>query len=312
MTDQVQLEDALSWQLRALTDGLAPARDLTERVIIRRRKRRRRAQLTSATVLVASAGAATALATGAGPTRSLSRGPQPPSVALGGQAHDTAYIIKRVTAKVAADSGIGTLIHTYSYGSGDIRPDGSIVNLKYEVGNAWDYIARDRAVYWRYTLYDDASGRPRYDEIDDWVPGANGKDTNTRILINLSQKTYSKSVFKDQSAPNEGPTPNLLSSASQIRRTLRTGLVNVKGTATINGTPVIALAVKPPKGELAPNETLTLYVDARSYQPLRTLFVYDGHLNLEINDCVSPTPARVAMAEDHSIPAGYRQVAKAY
>ena len=194
-----------------------------------------------------------------------------------------------------------------------MRSNGSIVNLRYEVSDSYEYTAPDGAVYWHSTLYDDndPAGRARFDEIDEWIPHASHHDTNTRILINLTKKTYSENVYRDRTAPDEGPTPNLLSSPSQVRKSLRGGRVTEKGTATINGRSAITLAVALPTRLSAPSETLTLYVDARTYQPLRTIFAYHGHLDLEVNDWAPATPKNIAMAKDDQIPSGYTKVTKA-
>jgi hypothetical protein len=308
------LIDELREGMRARTDHTEVPNGFADRARRTARRRSARRAAAAGTPLLAAAGVATILATSAGSGGSFPRAAQAPNVAVsGGQAHDTAYIVTRVKAKVAADSHNGTLIHTYAYGSGDVRSDGSIVNLKYEVSNGYEYTAPDGAVYWRTTLYDDAAGTARFDEIDDWIPDANGKYTSTRILINLAKQTYSQNVYDGESGPSTGPTPNLQSSPSEVQQALQNGHVTNDGTTTINGTHAIALSVTlPNRPGVAPSERFTLYADTQTYQPLRTLYAYDGHLNLEVNDWVPATPANITIAKDDSIPAGYTKVAKAH
>ncbi len=81
MPDHVQLEEALTHQMRALTDGLSPRSGLAERVITKHRGARRRARLAGATV-AAVAVAAVVVAAGAllGSHASPSPGSRGPSV----------------------------------------------------------------------------------------------------------------------------------------------------------------------------------------------------------------------------------------
>ena len=57
---------------------------------------------------------------------------------------------------------------------------------------------------------------------------------------------------------------------------------------------------------------LTLYVDARTYQPLRTVTVVDGNPSGPyVADWMPATPDNIAKAKDNSIPAGYTKVDRA-
>lgn len=53
---------------------------------------------------------------------------------------------------------------------------------------------------------------------------------------------------------------------------------------------------------------LTLYVDAQTYEPLRTVLVLGGLPSLWVADWVPATPDNIATATDDSIPAGYTKV----
>ena len=80
-----------------------------------------------------------------------------------------------------------------------------------------------------------------------------------------------------------------------------------EGTPRVNGTQAIALSVKLPR---VADLRYTLYVDAQTYQPLRTVTVSTSAENSTANvaDWVQATPANIAKAEDNSIPAGYAKV----
>lgn len=84
-----------------------------------------------------------------------------------------------------------------------------------------------------------------------------------------------------------------------------------KGTPTVNGTPAIALSITVPLPD-AQSVHLTLYADARTYQPLRTVTVAGGNPSGPyVADWMPATPDNIAEAKDDSIPAGYTKVARA-
>jgi hypothetical protein len=267
--------------------------------------------------VLAAAGVATVLAvgSGSGPTaHGLGAG------AFNGSARsapgtgpvkveDTAYIVKRVKANVANGQG-GTVVHDYSYASGDQSSDGSLVNLGTKTDDEYDYAAADGTTYMQ-SAWNNMDGSPYLTGSNVLVPNANGKGTDTRTLINPVTHTYTRARFSGVSDPRAGlPTPNLYSSASEVQQALESGQVTQKGgTATVNGTPAIALSIKLPS---ATDTDLTLYVDAQTYQPLRTVEVVDGHPDLLVADWLAATPANIAQAKDDSIPAGYTKVDRVY
>jgi hypothetical protein len=62
----------------------------------------------------------------------------------------------------------------------------------------------------------------------------------------------------------------------------------------------------------AVDQDLTLYVDAQTYQPLRTVSVLDGHPGLLVADWMPATSDTIAQATANPILAGYTKVDKAY
>lgn len=287
----------------------------------RRTARRRSARRAAAagTPLLAAAGVATVLATGAGSGSSSPRGTQAPNVIVGGaHAHDTAYIIKRVKAKVADDSRGGLVVHSYSYVSGEASSDGSLVNLGQKTLDGYGYTAPDGSVSYRNDFWNEnSSGSPDVITINDLRPDATGKFDDSRTIIYPGNQTYSQDKFSGISNPNATSTLNLFSSPSAVQQALQHGQVTQDGTAVVNGRPAIALSVKVPSGSSivysasgahTVSTDLTLYVDAHTYQPLRTALSFGSAPGLIVSDWVPATPGNIAQATNASIPTGYTKV----
>jgi hypothetical protein len=270
---------------------------------------------------LAAAGVATVLAVGSGSGPTAGTG-----VSVGGShgsvlsaptgavtVQDTAYIVRRVKANVANGQG-GAVIHGYTYARGDVSSDGSLVNLGTKIDDEYDYAAADGTVY-MHSAWNNLNASPYLTGSNVLAPDANGdgKSVDTRTLINPVTHTYTQAQFSGVSNPKAGlPTPNLYSSASEVQQALQNGQVTQKGTATVNGTQAIALSIQVPSMPGAVSQDLTLYVDAQTYQPLRTVAVLEGHPDLLVADWMPATPDDIAQAKDDSIPAGYTKVDKTY
>ena len=81
--------------------------------------------------VLAAAGVATVLAIGSGSGSTAAHGPSAAGPVLSAptgpvKAEDSAYIVKRVRAKIAEDSQSSIVIHTADYASGDVSSDGSL------------------------------------------------------------------------------------------------------------------------------------------------------------------------------------------
>jgi hypothetical protein len=266
--------------------------------------------------VLAAAGVATVLATSSGPGSTTARGPSAGSSALSAptgpvKAENTAYIVKRVRAKIAADSQSNTVVHTQLYASGDVISNGSLLIHGPEKAEGWEYLPPDRTFYQR-NVGINADGSPT--GITETVvigPVVNGKSDVTFAAINSTNHTYSQTQTEypvDANAPaSRPPTVGLQSSPAEVQQELQSGQVTQEGTTTVNGTQAIALSVAMPSGEPV---DYTLYVDAQTYQPLRT--VTDGtsadNSTAYVTDWIPATPDNIAKAKDDSIPAGYTKV----
>jgi hypothetical protein len=223
---------------------------------------------------------------------------------------DTACIVKHVKAEIADASHSSSLVlHTYGYFSAHQSPDGSLVRSGPKSGEGYQYIASDGTRYQRNWSYN-KDGSPT-GIIGHGVTGpvVNGRQDVALTIINHASRTYSReqteySVTGGANAPGS-PTLGLASSPSEVRQALQSGQVTQKGTTTVNGTPAIALSIAVPDAQ---SIHLTLHVDARTYQPLRTVTVVNGNPRPYVADWVPATPGNIAKAKGDSIPAGYTKV----
>jgi hypothetical protein len=268
--------------------------------------------------VLAAAGVATVLAVGSGSGLTAASGLSAGglngsafSAATGAvNAQDSAYIVKRVKARIAEDSQSGTVIHTYLYASGGVSPDGSLGNLGPQTGEGWDYAAPDGTFYQR-NVGVNADGSPTgITGIGVTAPVVNGKSDVTLTVINPTNHTYSQTQTEysvPANTPATSPPADLQSSPSEVQHALHSGQVTQDATTTVNGTPAIALSVTLPSSV---NLGYTLYVDAQTYQPLRTVTIATSADNptASVADWIPATPEKIAQAEDNSIPAGYTKV----
>jgi hypothetical protein len=219
---------------------------------------------------------------------------------------ETAYIVKRVKARIAAAGQDGTVIHAYGYARGKVSSDGSLIDLGWKLGDVYDFTAPDGSEYLREVMYR-RDGSPYLTMTDHYSPDGDGTTSDAQTIVNPRSETYSQTRYSGISDPRSGAaTPNLYSSPSKVQQALQRGQVTRTGTATIDGTEAIALAIAVPRA------SLTLYVDAHTYQPLRTVTVYDGLRDLEVADWAPATASTIAKAKDDAVPAGYERVDKAH
>jgi hypothetical protein len=268
--------------------------------------------------VLAAAGLATVLATSPGSGPAGANGPgaggaaQAPA-ASGGPVHgeDVALVVKRVKTQLSGDTSSSFVVSSLQYDSADVSSDGSLGNLGNELSHGWSYDAPNGNEYGRTVGVGKDAG------IDNFgVTGAviNGHSKVTSTIINDINHTYSRQIT-DYSVPanaksSTSGTVELGSSPVAVRQALQTGRVTEKGTATVNGTPAIALSVALPS---AYSLSYTLFVDARTYKPLRTEVIGTaaGDANTFVSDWEPATSANIARAKDDSIPAGYTKVANA-
>jgi hypothetical protein len=219
---------------------------------------------------------------------------------------DTAYIIKRVKANVAASVENGTVIRYATYMGGDVAADGSLINLGQKLSDADEYVAPDGTSDSRGALYY-SGGTIELTSFDHWTPGPAGQvGTDIETVVNPTTHTYSRNQYRGGYNLNEGPSAGLLlSTPAQVQHALQSGEVIRHGTATVDGTQVIALSLEVPNAPGNPSTQIALYVDAQTYQPLRTVSVQKGAPDLNVGDWDPATRDNVALARDRTIPAGY-------
>lgn len=212
------------------------------------------------------------------------------------------------TVRPAGQSSL--VLHAYGYFSAHQSPDGSLVHSGPKSGEGYRYIAPDGTRCERNWSYNE-DGSPT-GIIGNGVTGpvVNGKQDTTLTIINHASRTYGQqqteySVTVGANAPRS-PALSLASGPSEVRQALRSGQVTRKGTTTVHGTPAIALSIMVPD---ARRVHLTLYVDARTWQPLRTVTVVDGNRSGPyVVDRIPATPDNIAKAKGDSIPVGYTKV----
>jgi hypothetical protein len=264
--------------------------------------------------LLAAAGVATVLATGSGSSSKAAGGlgtggsATPAAVVSGGplKAVDTAYIVKRVKADVAASSQDGTFWHSEQFEGGTVSSDGSLVNVGTKEADTYDYKAPDGTGGFREVSYND-DGSPNLTMTERFSRDSNGTVDDAQTIVNPSRQLYSQTQYPGVSDDlGQGTSLTLSSTASQVAQALQSGQVTQTGTVTINGTQARALSIA------VPGEGFTLYVDAQTYQPLRTVLTLNGEADLEVTDWLPATVDNIAQAEDDSIPAGDTKVDKAH
>ncbi|HEY1713728.1 MAG TPA: hypothetical protein VGG07_12550 [Solirubrobacteraceae bacterium] len=285
----------------------------------RRTARRRTARrvVAAGAPLLTGVAVALVLATRTEPDRTSPRSADAPRVTAGqarvgqGQAHDTAFIVRAVKADVAGDRRHGIVTYGTDYSRGHVSPSGAAAGLGRRLTTGYRYTAPSGAVFWRFNSYDD-HGTAVFEESDDWTPTVDGRYTWTRLLINTTSRTYSEHEYRVRSLIRPEPGANIERSPSQVRRALQDGRVTQKGTTVIRGVRSITLSVALPKNRRLLGDTLTLYVNARTYEPLRTVFGTADRDGLEIEEWLPASAHNITLAKDDSIPAGYSRVARAY
>jgi hypothetical protein len=199
--------------------------------------------------------------------------------------------------------------HTYGYRGGQVTADGTFVHSGELTEEGYLYVAPDGTRYtrgWRC----DGEGNPA-ETIGHGVlgPVTDGKQHRTSTIVNHASRTYSQrhTEYSVTDGPDEPyQALELWSSPSEVRRALRSGEAARTGTTTVGGTPAIALSITVPR---SPNLHRTLYVDALTHQPLRTVTLADGNRRPYIADWLPATPGNIALArDDNPVPAGYRKV----
>ena len=266
--------------------------------------------------IVAGVVAAGVAAAGGGVLATSAASPGGSSATSSISGRDSAYVLKRVKARLAADSQSSYVTYGVDYHSGRLNTDGSLADLGTRAGWGWDYTAPDGTIY-EHDFGDDAQGHPT-GIVGHGVTGpvTHGWQKITLTLINNDNHTYS--VHDDShgaaaNAPEEDvPEAGLGSTAPEVQRQLQNGQLTVRGRTTVAGTRAIALQTQMTPATVDGSDyDLVLYVDARTYQPLRLVITSKDNPVIAVEDYEPATAVNIARAEDSTIPAGYTKVAYA-
>ena len=278
--------------------------------------RRRPPVVAMTTAGIAAAGVAAVVFLGAGAGSPTGGGAKLAPSSGSAAVKDTAYIVRRLKANIAAGAEQGTVAENYEYASGEVESDGSLTNLSAPAGLQWFYKAPDTAAFWS-----DLATNATIARAGETGNVVNGKYYSFALTVNHANQTYSLTQGeKSDPYANDGDNTgaglvNTDSSSSQVLQALHSGQATQRGTTTVNGTPAIALSVTEPGGDSS--EQFWLYVDAQSDQPLRMIndvVNTDGGVyrtGLYVSDWYPASAANVAKAKDRSIPAGYTRVGDA-
>ena len=269
---------------------------------------------------LAAVGVATVLATSSGPASTTAGGPRAGN--SGGSAHptatgsggpdkgvNTAYIVKRVKAKIAEEvSQDNTASQYVEYNSGEVSSDGTLT-LGPKAYEDSQYTASNGVEYDHATWFN-TDGSTNFISVTVKDPVVDGRQSFSGTYIEQANHTYSQ-IQTDPSSAGAGkspvgPTPSMNSSPSQVQQALQSGQVTELGTPMFNGSQAIALSIN------APHYQNILYVDPQTYQPVGQAIIPDhfvrGLSAVGISYWVPTTPANIAMAKDDSIPAGDTKV----
>lgn len=216
-------------------------------------------------------------------------------------------------ARRAYDRGVtgtsGRVLHTYGYYDAHQEPDGSLVHSGPMRGEGYNYVAPDGTRYTRNWTYR-SDGSPT-GIVGHGVTGpvVNGRHHSLLTIVNHGNQTYGQQ-HTEVRVSDAAPKPSILgveSSAAEVREAVRSGVAIRQGRTMIHDLPAITLSIPQPY----PNIRLTLFIDERTHQPLRTVTVIEGEQSggPYIADWMPATPDNIARAvHDDFIPTGYTKV----
>lgn len=293
-----ELIDELRETMHAHTDRVEVPQGFADGARRTARRRSARRAVTAGTPLLAAAGVATVLATGGGSARPSSPAGQAPTATVGrGQIYDTAYVVRRVSARLAdVANDVAETIETG--GSGSAQADVTVTT--------WAYTDPQSGVEYESSAMVSPGGAHVYDQFIVGTPtGSSARWQSTNLDPDQHLYAVTTSV---------GPkSPTLADDIQQIKLQLHSGQARVDGTATVDGQPTIKLTMPVQEG----GWTSTLYVNARTYAPVQSFAEAPAGAQ-----GASPEPDRttekwlpataqnIGNAQLAQIPAGYAQVSQ--
>jgi hypothetical protein len=291
------LIDELREGMRERTDHTEVPSGFAEQARRTARRRSARRAAAAGTPLLAAAGVATILATTAG-----SQNASPPAgqsahfTEGGGQMYETAYIIRRVRAHLAA-AGQSDVVETVEAG-------GNGLPGSYVTATSWSYTDSQSGVQYTSSAMVSRSGTNMYDQFIVGTPITNGVRWQ---YTNLDPVQHLYAV-----SGNVGPKDAGGSDVDQIKQELDSGQATREGTATFDGQSTIKLKFREPTGSMS-----TLYVNSRTYEPVESIGVevtnaHDPSVGTDTTTerWLPATAANIANAQLVQIPAGYTQVSQ--
>ena len=292
------LIDELRDSMRAHTDQTEVPAGFADDARRTARRRSARRAAAAGTPLIAAAGVVTVLATSGGSAGPSSPAAPTPTVTVGGgQMRDTAYIVRRVSARLASvQSDVVKTVETGGNGN-----PGSDVTV-----TSWAYTDPQSGVAYTSSDMASPSGTSIYVQFMVGTPAGNGARW---VYTNLDPAQHLYAVSSD--AGSAGPT--LADDIQQIKKQLDSGRATVDGAATVDGQPTIKLTMPTQEG----GWTSTLYVDPQSYAPVQSFGEApvnpqdpSADSDTTTEDWLPATAENIANAQLGQIPANYTRVSQ--
>ena len=230
------------------------------------------------------------------------------------RAHNTAYIVRRVRANLAdlTVAGEGRVLERSSTRGASSAGDPVIDNVD------WAYIDPRTKVAYQRSVDRSATGSTL--SINKLVTTPVGNVLHTQVTF-LDPHRHAYTIVTNASpsgtvtAARSETELGIKSTAHQIDQALRSNRVAQHGTATIDRQTTIKLSVPPPaslvKSRLSAQTMITLYVNARSYQPVQEVDVVPPEHNSSGGTSISrwlPATRKTIKLAKVRIPADYRRI----
>lgn len=292
------LIDELRDRMRAHTDQTEVPAGFGDEARRRARRRSARRAAAAGTPLIAAAGVVTVLVTSGGSAGPSSPAAPTPTVTVGGgQMQDSAYIVRRVSARLATvETDVVKTVET----GGNGNPGTNVT------ATSWAYTDPRSGVAYTSSDMASPSGTSIYVQFMVGTPAGNGARW---VYTNLDPVQHLYAVSSDTGST--GPT--LADDIQQIKKQLDSGRATVDGTATVDGRPTIKLTMPTQEG----GWTSTLYVDPQTYAPVQSFGEApvnpqdpSADSDTTTEDWLPATAENIANAQLGQIPANYTRVSQ--
>jgi hypothetical protein len=286
---------------RAATIDAPAGLPASARRIARRRTATRVA--TAGVPMLAAAGVATVLAVGGGSGHGgasvpAGLGARAAPQALSGHAEETAYIVRRVSAKLDQAGRTEVVERVSAGGNGNPGSDSTNPVWSYTDPQTGDYYSSSRLI--------SPSGTDVYEQ---YIVGTQDGNQMKYQSTNLDPVQQEYAV---QTSVGPADSDNPAADAQQIKSELARGKATQDGTATIDGQSTIKLTLPNTAGY-----TDTLYVNSQTFEPVEST----GEMVINPNDgadgtntvtekWLPATAANIANAKLAQLPTGYTEVSQ--